>query len=176
MEKLSYEAIERAFRALDDELTRREISCDVVVVGGAALVLRHRAREATKDVDAVVLPESIKSDVLSAAATVAGAASLPADWLNDGAKGFLHGLDETTPVWTGTSLRVRAASDAQLLAMKLCAWRDDLDIEDARLLLSKLVGSREDVLAAVRPYFVPGRELRAQYAFDDLWESDREAQ
>jgi hypothetical protein len=58
--------------------------------------------------------------------------------------------------------------------MKLCAWRDDLDINDARLLLSLFAGSREEVFSRIRPFLVPGRELRAQYAFDDLWEAHRE--
>ena len=61
----------------------------------------------------------------------------------------------------------------QLLAMKLSAWRDDLDVSDARLLLSKLSGDRGSVWKLVEPYLVPGRQLKAQYAFDDLWEADR---
>jgi hypothetical protein len=48
------------------------------------------------------------------------------------------------------ALLVKAPASEQLLAMKLSAWRDDLDIEDAR--------------------------LKARYAFDDLWEADREPQ
>ena len=55
--------------------------------------------------------------------------------------------------------------------MKLSAWRDDLDIDDARLLLSKIQGDREQVWEQVEPYLVPGRELKASYAFEDLWES-----
>jgi len=60
----------------------------------------------------------------------------------------------------------------QLLAMKLSAWRDDLDIEDARLLLSQIPGDRDRVWKEVQPYLVPGRELKSQYAFEDLWESE----
>ncbi|GIK43493.1 MAG: hypothetical protein BroJett011_73260 [Chloroflexota bacterium] len=55
--------------------------------------------------------------------------------------------------------------------MKLSAWRDDVDIEDARRLLQDLSGAREQVWQAVEPYLVPGAELKAQYAFLDLWES-----
>lgn len=56
--------------------------------------------------------------------------------------------------------------------MKLSAWRDDLDIEDARLLLSKLTGSKEEIWRQTQPFLVPGRELKSRYAFDDLWESE----
>ena len=56
--------------------------------------------------------------------------------------------------------------------MKLSAWRDDLDVEDARRLLQECRGTREDVWREVERYVVPGRELKARYAFDDLWESE----
>jgi len=57
--------------------------------------------------------------------------------------------------------------------MKLSAWRDDLDVADARLLLSKIAGDQASVWQQVEPHLVPGRELKARYAFDDLWEADR---
>ena len=56
--------------------------------------------------------------------------------------------------------------------MKLSAWRDDVDIEDARRLLRELAGQREQIWAALEPYLVPGEELKAHYAFLDLWEAD----
>ncbi|MCJ7434850.1 MAG: hypothetical protein MUO77_15315 [Anaerolineales bacterium] len=57
--------------------------------------------------------------------------------------------------------------------MKLCAWRDDLDISDARRLLQEIMPGRDkDVIwKTLEPYLVPGDELTAQYAFLDLWES-----
>lgn len=70
------------------------------------------------------------------------------------------------------TLVVRSAALKQLLAMKLRAWRDDVDIEDARLLLGKLGDNRDLVWALVEPHLVPGRELKARLAFEDLWESE----
>jgi hypothetical protein len=55
------------------------------------------------------------------------------------------------------------------------AWRDDVDIEDARLLLSKMPGNRREVWSVVEGYVVPGRELKARYAFEDLWEAEHGA-
>lgn len=55
--------------------------------------------------------------------------------------------------------------------MKLSAWRDDLDIDDARLLMSEIEGTKTQVWEQVEPHLVPGRELKARYAFEDLWES-----
>jgi hypothetical protein len=53
----------------------------------------------------------------------------------------------------------------------LSAWRDDVDVGDARLLLSKLGSDRDQVWQAIEPHLVPGRELKAKYAFDDVWEA-----
>jgi hypothetical protein len=55
--------------------------------------------------------------------------------------------------------------------MKLSAWRDDVDVADARRLLQEMSGASEDVWRAVEPFLVPGNELKAQYAFADLWEA-----
>ena len=57
--------------------------------------------------------------------------------------------------------------------MKLSAWRDDVDIGDARRLLQELVKShrdRDELWNRIEPYLVHGDELTAQYAFLDLWE------
>ncbi len=61
----------------------------------------------------------------------------------------------------------------QLLAMKLCAWRDDVDIADARRLLIEIAKESDRAVAWERvvPYLLRGRELKAQFAFDDPWES-----
>ena len=53
--------------------------------------------------------------------------------------------------------------------MKLCAWRDDVDVSDARFLLSKIPGDREAVWSAVVPHLLPGRELKASYAKGFAW-------
>jgi hypothetical protein len=53
--------------------------------------------------------------------------------------------------------------------MKLSAWRDDLDVSDARRLLEELTGDRDEVWREIEPYLVPGEELKAQYAFVDIF-------
>jgi hypothetical protein len=68
-------------------------------------------------------------------------------------------------------IEVRSPAIAQLLAMKLSAWRDDVDGADARRLLQEMSCASEDVWRAVEPFLVPGNELKAQYAFADLWEA-----
>jgi hypothetical protein len=57
--------------------------------------------------------------------------------------------------------------------MKLSAWRDDVDVSDARRLLEELAREKDKdrIWKKVEPFLVPGDELKAQYAFLDLWES-----
>jgi hypothetical protein len=45
-----------------------------------------------------------------------------------------------------------------------------VDIADARRLLQELNESRETIWERIKPLLQPGRELKATYAFDDLWE------
>ena len=100
--------------------------------------------------------------------------SWPDDWVNDAAKGFLVGPTTPSIIYEAPGIRVYRPAYTQLLAMKLCAWRDDVDISDASLLLSSIAGTRDEVWEAVCPHLLPGRELTAQYAFDDLWEQSHE--
>ncbi|MDP9119817.1 MAG: DUF6036 family nucleotidyltransferase [Acidobacteriota bacterium] len=164
------QALEALAQELDGPPSRPRI--DLVVAGGAALVLLFNAREATRDVDAFPLGSTDPATLRNAAQRVASALSLPDDWLNDAAKGYLHGLLPGQVLLDRTALLVRALAPQQLLAMKLCAWRDDVDIADARLLLHEILGTRTEVWNLIEPFLVPGRELKARYAFDDLWESE----
>lgn len=168
MKYLSKGTIIEALASVSDALGTSEDSHELIIAGGAALVLLYDARESTKDVDAVLSDGSVRDAALLVAARLA----LPNDWLNDGAKGYLHGMARGEVVFQTPALTVRALALPQLLAMKLSAWRDDLDIEDARLLLSKIEGEKDEIWEQVEPYLVPGRELKSRYAFEDLWESE----
>lgn len=169
---LSREDIRRALLALAGELAAQSTRCEIVVVGGAALVLLYGAREATKDVDVLIVDQANTPTIRSAVRRVATALELPEDWLNDAAKGYVHGLALGDVLIDEPSLLVRALAPHHLLAMKLSAWRDDVDIEDATLLLAQLRGQRETVWESIEPYLIPGRETEAYFAFCDLWEAE----
>jgi hypothetical protein len=170
---LSKDVIRRALERLPQHVKREGAPFQLMLFGGAALVLLYDARESTKDVDALVLPAAGTRAIFDAARVVAEEMGLPPDWINDAAKGYLRGIAPGELILQSESLIVRTAAPQQLLAMKLSAWRDDVDISDAGLLLSKLPGVKEEVWASVEPFIVPGRELKAQYAFADLWEAER---
>lgn len=167
---LSANDIRTAFDALSSELAKAQEQAEFVVVGGAALVLLFGARQTTKDVDAYfVRPEAAL--VRSAASRVAGSLELPDDRLNDGAKACIVQLTEGPILYESESLLVKSPSTSQLLAMKLTAWRDEIDRDDARLLLSKLPGTFDEIQALIEPLVLPHQRDKASYAFEDLWES-----
>ena len=167
---LTADEIQRAFGALSEELESQNEHAEIVVVGGAALVLLFGARPSTKDVDAYfVKPDA--SLLRAAAETVAERINLPNDWLNDAAKGYFVGVSVGAVLFDSDALRVHAASLPQLLAMKLSAWRDMIDRSDARLLLSEIAGTADDVWAEVMQFVPPHLLDKASYAFEDLWEA-----
>jgi hypothetical protein len=165
--------IEAGLKRLGELAQAKGLHIQLTLVGGAAMVLRFDARPSTHDVDAVILQPREARLVRELAKQVAEEFEWTEDWLNDGAKGYLVGISQGPIVFQSPGIEARAPSIEQLLAMKLSAWRDDVDISDARRLLEE-VGhgrKRDEVWQSLEPFLVKGDELTAQYAFWDLWES-----
>lgn len=60
-------------------------------MGGAVMTVMFHARQATRDVDALILSPEARV-VRDLARAVAEERGWPADWLNDAAKGYLVGI------------------------------------------------------------------------------------
>jgi hypothetical protein len=168
---MQQEQILRALQALEEVLARERITAEIGVVGGAAMVLAFNARDATRDVDAIFVPPD---KVRAAAAEVAASLHLPADWLNDAAKGYMPA--DTQPrsiVLDLPHLKVWIPPPAYLLAMKAIAARfDSQDAADLRTLIAHLGLRRvEEVLEVVERYY-PRNQIppRTQYFLEDLFE------
>lgn len=161
-----------ALKRLGEMAAQRGERVQLLLLGGSVMVLVFGTRQTTRDVDVVVLaPEA--AQVRELAFLVAQEKGWSADWLNDAAKGFVVGRSDGPVILSAPGLEVRRPSFEQLLAMKLCAWRDDVDISDARRLLQELNGTQNEVWNSITPFLQSGRELTARYAFDDLWEDMR---
>jgi hypothetical protein len=143
---------------------------ELLLMGGGLMVLLFQTRPATRDLDVVIISPTDAAQVRSLAKTVGEERGWPEDWLNDAVKGFLVGTSNGPVIFSATGIVVRRPAIEQLLAMKLSAWRDDVDIADARRLLEELSGAHDFLWNAVAPYVQPGKELKAKYAFDDLWD------
>lgn len=173
MATFSREEIQGGLRRLGELAQAQGLHIRLTLVGGAVMVLGYQARQSTRDVDAVIMAPKEARLVRALAKQIAEEHDWPEDWLNDGAKGYLVGISEGPVLFSAPGIEARAPSLEQLLAMKLSAWRDDLDISDARRLMQEIKGKRDkdEIWQSLEPYLVPGDELTAQYAFLDLWES-----
>ena len=145
-----------ALEALGAELTGAGIHGQVFIVGGAAMALAYSDRRVTKDIDAVFEP---KATIYAAAETVAERLGLPDDWLNDGVKGFLPGVDrDARPLPEIRGIEVTTASPRYLLAMKLLAMRFGEDDDDIRVLLAQTGIETADEALALMARMYPDRE------------------
>jgi len=157
--------------ALADELTRRGVSAEMYVVGGAAIALAFDERRSTRDIDAVFEPKAV---VYEAAESVAERQGLPAGWLNDAVKGFLAGYDPAAaPVLDLPGLRCLAASPETLLALKVLAHRVGEDEADLRLLADALgLESAEDVLEIAERTYGDRLDPAARFFVEQVFESE----
>ena len=135
---LTAKDLRRLFLLLNEELGRAGIDGELFLVGGAVMCLAYAARPSTQDVDAFFRPAR---EVREAAARVATQAGVPADWLNDGVKGFMSEQGDFAPFLELEHLRVMVAEPQYLLAMKCLAFRigaEFHDEDDVRYLLRHL--------------------------------------
>lgn len=164
--------IEDALRDVGAELASRELRGDIVIVGGAWMALVLRAREATRDVDAYIAPDSAAA-VREAVAAVARRRGLPDDWLNDAVKGFFASAPETVDWAEYDGLRVQAVTADYMLAMKALAARPQ-DVDDLRTLVRHLgITTLAEALATVERH-VPARLLtaRTSLTLESLFEEE----
>lgn len=121
--------IHKLFTELSEHLAARGQSAQLFVVGGAAMALAYDARRTTRDIDAVFEPSTVVREI---AAVIGRNHGLQDDWLNDAAKGFMPGNDESPrTVFASDSLLVQVPSPEYLLAMKIHSGRGQRDIDDA---------------------------------------------
>lgn len=172
--ELTGDDIRRLFELLNEELGRSGVRGELYLVGGAVMCLVFDARPSTRDVDALFRPTS---ELREAAARVALHADVPADWLNDGVKGFLSPRGKFDPYLDLPHLAVFTAQPEYLLALKCAAMRIGAgfrDEADVRFLLRALNIERyEDAVEVVLRYFDEDRiPQKTWYALEDLLEPE----
>jgi len=129
---------------------------ELLAFGGSVMVLEFDARPSTRDVDAITLASTDPNVVRRLANIVASERNWANDWLNDAVKGFLAGPATLNLLFKSPGITVSRPSLEQLLAMKLCACRDDVDVSDARRLLAAISGRHDEVWTAVTQHLQPG--------------------
>lgn len=170
MSGLSRTEIERLLRRLNEKLSHRDSRGELYLVGGAVMCLVFSARPSTRDLDGVFAPSTL---IREAAREIAAEEDLPAQWLNDGVKGFLSEHGDFSPYLTLSNLTVFTPSPEYLFAMKSLAMRlgaEFHDEDDLRFLIRLLnLESYDEALAVVTRYY-PAEKIpqKTLYALEEL--------
>jgi hypothetical protein len=171
MALLDRETIVDALTRLNRHLAARGERAELFLVGGAVMCLVHRARPATRDVDAwFTEPQAVRA----AARLVAEEMGLADDWLNDAAKAFVP-PNAGYETWQALSnLTISTVDPRTLLAMKCAAARTSDDAGDIRFLANVLgLRSAVEILAVVLTYFPEDRlPVRVRLLLEEMFGDD----
>ena len=127
-EELKKELLDDYFRDLAKEFRRengKHARAEVVLIGGAAILAKHSFRQATTDVDALIISNASLKNAIN---KVGDKYNLENGWLNDG---FKHTSSYTDKIVLHSNhyktfsnvLNVRTVDSEYLIAMKLMAGR-----------------------------------------------------
>ena len=163
--------IVRNLELLGQELEQRGVTGEILIAGGAFMLLVIKNRDTTKDIDAYFATEP--QAIREAAQIVAEREGLSPDWLNDGVKGFFY-QSPPTELWADyPGLRVYTVGPEYVFALKAIAGRPE-DIGDLEALREHLhLTTLKDALAIVEKY-VPQRLVptRTQYLLETMFDEE----
>ncbi|MCL2443876.1 MAG: DUF6036 family nucleotidyltransferase [Treponema sp.] len=114
------------FAKLFKKLNGSKMTAEIVIVGGASVLLNYNFRRSTKDIDAVIKSSSVIKDVIG---IIGEKYKLPSDWLNADfikTKSYSPKLREVSIHYKTyySVLEIRTIKSEYLIAMKLMAGRD----------------------------------------------------
>ena len=169
--KFTKENINKYLSELSDELESKSIKGEILIVGGAAMILSFNSRPSTKDIDAIFKP---KKEFREAVLKVGEREDLSSDWINDAVKGFFFS-DKFKQNLTleFENLSVYVPEPSYLLAMKVISMRTERehsDLADIEILLKELdIRSSEEVFKLVKEYY-PDKMIpqRSYYAIEEI--------
>jgi hypothetical protein len=168
---LTRERISDLLERLNELLKERREIGEIGLVGGVVMCLVYNTRVATKDIDAIFEPASIIRDLAS---RIAEAESMPPDWLNDAAKGYIVPGFQRQEVLNFSNLRVWAPEPRYMLAMKCISARWDTSDKDDVVFLIKLLklSSPTQVFNIIESYYPHDRiPPKTQFLIEEILQS-----
>jgi len=171
MTTLSKKQILRYLEELSAELEKQNLKGEILLFGGAAMVLAFNARTSTKDVDAIFRP---KKEIYAISEKIARKHHLPAGWLNDSVKGFITSDSFKQNLFIRhKNLAVYTPEPQYLLAMKCMSMRIGLessDIDDIKTLVKHLqIKKTEDIFQLLENYYPQNKiPQKTFYALDEI--------
>lgn len=136
--------IERSLTALGNELKKLKIVGELIICGGAVMLLEYNSRNTTKDIDGIYSPSTEMKELIR---KIAHKHELPEDWLNDSvkySKSYIRDLRTNSKFHRRYgNLVVYKADIEQMIAMKLVAFRlgQSHDLIDLEVLMQKYSAS-----------------------------------
>jgi predicted nucleotidyltransferase len=147
------EQMRRYLAEVGNRLEARGLVGEIVLAGGAVMVMALHARGGSRDIDAVFVKEA--DGIRDAAREVARAHGLPDAWLNDQVRVFVAPGAPTVELIDVPGLRVRMVRLDYLFYMK--AWAGDpIDQRDLRVIANALELKDEHQASEIVRGFSPG--------------------
>lgn len=145
--------ITKYLQMVGHELVEKGKKLEIVLLGGAAMLIEIGNRESTHDVDTFFVSDF--TAIIKASAVVAARENLPDGWLNNAAAGFTYNFKKQPEkkLWKSfPGLDVYVVSLDYLFVTKIMASRYK-DRQDIHALAARLkIVRRKDVLALVTKY------------------------
>lgn len=151
--------VEKYLSLLSKEIKRqfgRKAKVELIIVGGAAILLGYDFRDNTMDIDAYI---SNGVSIKPAIYKIAEDNDISEDWLNSDflkTTSFTHKLTEVSKFFKtyNQSLSVRVVKDEYLIAMKLESFRKyKFDLSDVVNIFYSMKGSRKEKIEKIKKAF-----------------------
>jgi len=158
----------RHLTEVGEHLTARGLTGEIVLAGGAVMVMALKARGGSSDIDAVFVREA--EAIRQAVREVANAHGLPPIWLNDHVRAYVAQDAPTVEFFEVPGLRVRMVRLDYPFCMK--AWAGDpVDQRDLRTIATTLAIMDEHEAYDIVRRFSPGELSReVQILLESLFE------
>lgn len=145
--------VEKYLRMVGRELQKEGPTFEILLLGGAAMLIEVKNRDSTQDVDTYFLPDFLA--ITKAAAIVAGREGLPDGWLNAAAAGFTYSFirQPERKLWKKfPGLNVYNASLDYLFVTKMMALRLKDEANIMALAKKLRISKRKDALLLMEKY------------------------